>query len=310
KFLKRVMIIGKKFIPNLGGRKYKTRVYVLNRIMKQLQDDYKDFEKFLRKKTKLLREVDETSEYINTIIKKMEERSELKKKIQNTIKEAETIQEKIDKMDDKQSNLESQKIVVQLEELDQQINVECNKLTLETGSLDKPLRKLTSRAHDGIVKLPPGLKKLAEQLQDNPHKAFLSMEKNHPKLNSLIDILIDAIKTEKIKLKSSMKSRALELAEDIKNGSIIEMLNKVIEHEKKKEELDEKIDELGIRKEIEKFKKERQEYEKDKERKERTIRDLKSKLKKLNDEIAEIAAKTQKRVKELTDKEVKIDIKE
>ncbi|MHA1156929.1 MAG: hypothetical protein ACTSQK_12550 [Candidatus Heimdallarchaeota archaeon] len=46
KFLQRVLTIGRRFIPNLK-RKYKTRVFILNRALTRIQKNYHDFNKFI-----------------------------------------------------------------------------------------------------------------------------------------------------------------------------------------------------------------------------------------------------------------------
>ena len=309
KFLERVLEIGGRFIPNLK-RKYRTRVFILNRALQRIQRNYQELESFLEERTILLQEVDETSDDISLIIEKVRSRENLKNEIKNETVEAEKIQEEIDQLQNSASSLESITILKELDEINREVQVIGNKLRLKLGGLDKPLRKLTSRATDGKVMIPPELINIANLLKENPIDALWDMEYGHEKLNDLMDILIEASKSEKIKLKSSMKNKTISLAEEIINGEIKELHKDLLEHKNKKIEIENRVEQQGLRDKIQEFKNKKEELQKDEDRKQRRIRDLKNNLEELNEEIVNLSAETQRQIRKLTNQDVKINIKE
>ncbi|MFW9924132.1 MAG: hypothetical protein ACFFDW_12675, partial [Candidatus Thorarchaeota archaeon] len=94
KFLERVLTLGRRFIPNLK-RKYKTRVFILNRALERIQRNYSDLKSFLEDKSTLLKEVDETSDMIQQIVEKIKERNNLKEQIANESKIEDNLEKEI-----------------------------------------------------------------------------------------------------------------------------------------------------------------------------------------------------------------------
>ena len=309
KFLERVLTVGRRFIPNLK-KKYKTRVFILNRALQRIQRHYQDLTKFLEDKTVLLKEVDDTSDKIELIIEKVAQRDKLKEEIKTEKSEDEKIRTQIAELENSASSLESREVLTHLDEIKKEVEVIGKKLRVELGGLDKPLRKLTSRAQDGKVMVPPELLDIANQIRENPLDALWKLDYGHKKLNDLMEILIDASKSEKIKLKGSMKNKAISYAEEIINGSISELHNDLMKFKEQKSEVEKKISELGLNDQIQEYKEQQENLQKNEERKQRTIRDLEENLKDLNEEIASLAGETQRQVRKLTNQDVKINIKE
>jgi hypothetical protein len=309
KFLKTLLKQGRRFIPNLG-KKYKTRLFVLNRALTRIQRNYQDFEKFLEDRTVLLQEVDATSDNILLLIEKVEDRENLKNDINTEKNEAQKLEEKIEALDSSTHDLEEQTILVNLDEINKQLNIVGNKLRLELGGLDKPLRKLTSRVLDGKVMCPPELVDLANNIRANPLDAFWNISNGYEKLTRLLEILKDAAKTNKLKLKTSMSNKAISLSDEIINGSIKDIHNELLELKEKRLVIERKVEELGLKEKIEKLEQKQEELAKNEDRKNRQIKDLEEQLKDLNDEIVKLAAETQRKVRKLTNQDVKINIKE
>jgi chromosome segregation ATPase len=309
KFLQRVLTLGKRFIPNLG-RKYKTRVFILNRALQRIQKYYEDFDKFLEEKTTVLQEVDNATDDIDLLMKKIQEREKLKETITEEKSEAKNIHSEISNIDENASDLQSESILGELNDIEEKITVLVKKLRLEVNSLDKPLRKLSSRAQDGVVRLPPNLVDLANKIRDKPQEAFLSLGKGHEKLNELLEILVDAMKEDKLKIKQSKIRKTIDLAEEILNGSIREIHNELIDLENRKKELEKQVEELGLEDKLQEIKNQQEQLEKNEDRKRRQIKDLERQLQDLNDNIAKLAAKTQKEIRRITDQDVKINITE
>ncbi|MHA1462239.1 MAG: hypothetical protein ACTSQ0_04130 [Candidatus Heimdallarchaeota archaeon] len=309
KFLQRVLTIGRRFIPNLK-RKYKTRVFILNRALTRIQKNYHDFNKFIEDKTVLLKEVDETSDKISLIISKVEERDKLKKQISSEKAEADEILKEISELDNSTTSLESREVLTQLDDLNKKVQIIGKKLRLELGGMDKPLRKLTSRAQDGKVMVPPELVNIANLIRENPLDALWEMDEGHEKLNDLMEILIDASKTDKIKLKASMKNKAIAHAQEVINGSIKELHLDLISLKEQITNIEVKIEELGLKDQIREYKEAQQALKKNENRKRRTIRDLENSLQELNEEVASLAGETQRQVRKLTNQDVKINIKD
>jgi len=309
KFLQRVLTIGRRFIPNLK-RKYKTRVFILNRALTRIQKNYHDFNKFIEDKTVLLKEVDETSDKISLIISKVEERDKLKKQISSEKAEADEILKEISELDNSTTSLESREVLTQLDDLNKKVQIIGKKLRLELGGMDKPLRKLTSRAQDGKVMVPPELVNIANLIRENPLDALWEMDEGHEKLNDLMEILIDASKADKIKLKASMKNKAIAHAQEVINGSIKELHLDLISLKEQIINIEVKIEELGLKDQIQEYKEAQQALKKNENRKRRTIRDLENSLQELNEEVASLAGETQRQVRKLTNQDVKINIKD
>jgi myosin heavy subunit len=309
KFLKRVMHIGRRFIPNLG-RKYKTRVFVLNRALKRIQRDFKDLAKFLKKETKLLQKVDETSDNISNLMDKIEERKKLKKRIEKEREKVNEIREEIKQLNAEEENLESKEIMQELNKINEEISIIGNKLRLRIGGLDKPLRKLTSRAHDGIVMIRPDLVEIANKIQEEPEKVLMKMPEGHQKLNDLLEILLDAIDEDKLKIKSSFEDKTKELAEEIFNGLISDLHNELLTLKERKTILEKKVKEQELEAQIEEYQKKINQIKKRESLQKRQVQELEDELEKINDKIVKIAAETQKDIRKLTKKDIKIDITE
>lgn len=309
KFLERLVTLGKRFVPNLK-RKYKTRVFILNRSLQRIQKNYNDFKKFLEDRSSLLKEVDHTSDMIAQIIEKIKERDEIKQEIDSYKSEADYILDKISQLDEDASNLESKTVLGELDDIEKEMNIIGNKLRLELNSFDKPLRKLSSRAQDGKVNLPPALSQLADRLKDETLEAFLEMDDGYQEMKDLMEKLIEAINSEKIKLKRSMSNKTLSSAQEVLDGSIADLHSELLKLKERKEEVEKRVEELGLEDKIKEYQEKQEELQKEEERKERRIRDLKDSLKEINKEIANLAAETQREVKRLTNQDVKINIKE
>ena len=309
KFLSRVLKLGQRFIPNLK-KKYRTRVFILNRALTRIQKNFQDLEKFLEDKTVLLKEVDSTSDNIEFIIEKVEEREKIKNEIQNMEEDDAGLEKEIEKLDKRTSNLEHSDILAKLEAINKERKVVNNKLKLELGGLDKPLRKLAARQQDGKVIVPPHLIELANNIKDNPLEALEKVPHGQQEFNDLLEILIEAMKKDKLKLKASMNNKAISLAENIMNGSIKELHDELLSLASQRAELETKIDEYGLREKIHEIEEKQENLEKEKDRKRRRMNDLKSNLEMINKEIVDLAADTQRNVRRLTNQDVKINIKD
>ncbi len=309
KFLSRVLTLGKRFIPNLK-KKYRTRVFILNRALTRIQKNYQDFEKFLEDKTVLLKEVDSTSDNIEYLIEKVKDRENIKKEILGMEEDEADLKKEIEKLDKSSSNIEHSDVLAELESINKDRNVINNKLKLELGGLDKPLRKLAARAQDGKVMVPPHLIDLSNKIKDNPLEALEELSPGHKELNDLLEILVEAMEKDKLKLKSSMTNKALTLSEDIMKGLLKELHEELLALATKRANLETKIDEYGLREKIHEIEEKQGNLEKEKDRKRRRMNDLKDNLELINKEIADIAADTQRNVRKLTNQDVKINIKD
>ncbi len=309
KLLRRVMIIGRRFVPNLK-RKYKTRIFILNRALTRIQKNYQDISQFIENKTVLLQEVDNTSDKILLIIDKVNERDKLKKQISVENAEVDVITKKISELNNSAISLESKEVLSQLDELNKEVQIIGKKLRLELGGMDKPLRKLTSRAQDGIVMVPPELVKIANLIRENPLEVLWELNEGHGKLNDLMEILIDASKADKIKLKTSMKNKAIAHAQEVIDGSIKELHTDLLKLKEQITNIEIKIEDLGLKNQIQEFKEAQEALEKNENRQQRRIRELDNSLQELNKDIASLAAETQREVRKLTNQDIKINIKD
>lgn len=309
KFLQKVMIIGRRFIPNLK-RKYKTRVFILNRALTRIQKNYQDFNLYIENKTVLLQEVDNTSDKIILIIEKVDERDKLKKQISVEKAEVAEIAKEISDLNNSTTSLESKEVLTQLDKLNREVLIIGKKLRLELGGMDKPLRKLASRAQDGKVMVPPELVKMGNLIRENPLEAIWDLDEGHEKLNDLMEILIDASKADKIKLKASMKNKAITHAQEVIDGSIKELHTNLLKLKEQIINVEKKIDELGLKYQIQEYKEAQEALEKNENRNQRRIHDLENSLLELNEDIASLAGETQREVRKLTNQDVKINIKD
>ncbi|MHA1629368.1 MAG: hypothetical protein ACTSXO_01325 [Candidatus Heimdallarchaeota archaeon] len=310
KFLSRVLTLGSRFIRNLKKNKYRTRVFILQRALTRLQKNYQELENFLENKTVLLQEVDETSEGIENLIKKVHEREKIKKAI---VEEKELVsqhEEKLQALKEEYTKITTGTAIEELEEITREEQIIVNKIKLVLGGLDKPLRKLISRAQDGKVMVPPGLIDLANQLKEDTKTALEKMDKGHPQLSELMEILQDAVEKNKLKLKPSMQNKTKTLTKEIIEGSIKEQHNELLRLVSKRNEIEQKIDQLGLRGQLEEIAIKREAVEKDKLIVERRLKELQNQLESINNEIASLAAQIQRKVRKLTSQDVKINIKD
>ena len=309
KFLTTLLTQGRRFIPNLG-KKYKTRLFVLNRALTRIQRNYQEFEKFLEDKTILLQEVDAASDNISLLIEKVEDREALKRNIKSEKNEAIKIEEDIEALNNSTHDLEDQTVLVELNEINKKLKIVGNKLRVELGGLDKPLRKLTSRVLDGKVVCPPELVELANNIRSNPLDAFWNISNGYEKLTRMLEILKDAAKADKLKLKSSMTNKTIALSDKIINGSMKGIHSELLALKEKRLVIEQKVDELGLKEQIKVLERKQEDLGKKEERKNRQIRDLEDKLEELNNGIVKLASGTQRKVRKLTNQNVKINIKE
>ena len=178
------------------------------------------------------------------------------------------------------------------------------------SGLDKPLRKLTSRHQDGKVMVPPHLIDLISQLSDNPLKAFEAMPAGHKDLNDLLEILKEAAEKVKLKLKPAMRNKTITLSQEIINGTIKELHIDLLQHSQKRKDIEVKVEASGLKDQIMEFKDKQEILEKNRDIQRRRINSLKDNLEELNEEIASLAANTQRNVRKLTKQDVKINIKD
>ncbi len=309
KFLQRVLTVGQRFIPNLK-KKYRTRVFILNRALTRLQKNYQDFKVFLDDKSVLLKEVDQTSDDISSIIDKVKERENLKDEIKNENNGIEAIEKELEELNSSAISLKSQSILQELDTIEKEINSIGNKLKYELSGLDKPLRKLLARGQDGKVMIPLHLVDFANLLRDEPVKALEELEIGYNKLKDLMEILIDAVKDDKLKLKSSMNNKATQIGEDIIGGSLMGIHKELLDLVESRTKIEIRVQEVGLKEQIEEFQHKQDTIEKNKDRARRRIKDLEDLLESLNAEIVNLAAETQRNVRKLTKQDVKINIKE
>ncbi len=310
KFLSRVLTLGSRFIRNLKKNKYRTRVFILQRALTRLQKNYQELENFLENKTVLLQEVDETSEGIDSLVKKVHEREKIKKEIAEEKELVSQHEEKLQALKEEYTKLTTGTAIEELEEITREEQIIVNKIKLVLGGLDKPLRKLISRAQDGKVMVPPGLIDLANQLKEDTKTALEKMDKGHPQLSELMEILQEAVEKNKLKLKASMQNKTKTLTKEIIGGSIKEQHDELLQLVSKRNEIEQKIDQLGLRGQLEEITVKREAVEKDKLIVERRLKELQNQLESINNEIASLAAQIQRKVRKLTSQDVKINIKD
>ncbi|MCF2143692.1 MAG: hypothetical protein K9W42_08345 [Candidatus Heimdallarchaeota archaeon] len=310
KFLSRVLTLGSRFIRNLKKNKYRTRVFILQRALTRLQKNYQELENFLENKTVLLQEVDETSEEIESLVKKVHEREKIKKEIAEEKELVSQHEEKLQALKEEYTKLTTGTAIEEVEEITREEQIIVNKIKLVLGGLDKPLRKLISRAQDGKVMVPPGLIDLANQLKEDTKTALEKMDKGHPQLSELMEILQEAVEKNKLKLKASMQNKTKTLTKEIIGGSIKEQHDELLQLVSKRNEIEQKIDQLGLRGQLEEITVKREAVEKDKLIVERRLKELQNQLESINNEIASLAAQIQRKVRKLTSQDVKINIKD
>ena len=309
KFLQRVLKLGQRFIPNLK-KKYKTRIFVLNRALTRIQKNYQDFKEFLEDRTILLKDVDSTSENISLLLEKVNEREKLKEEIKSETNHFGKLEKRITDLNENTADLETGTILKELVEINNELHIIVNKIKLQLSGLDKPLRKLTSRHQDGKVMVPPFLIDLIAQLRENPLKAFEDMPAGHKDLNDLLEILKEAAVKEKLKLKQAMRNKTISLSQEIMNGALKELHADLLQHSKKRKVIEVKVEESGLKKQIMEFKEKQENLKKNKDIQRRRINSLKDNLEELNEEIASLAANTQRNIRKLTKQDVKINIKD
>ncbi|MBK5112429.1 MAG: hypothetical protein KGD59_06930 [Candidatus Heimdallarchaeota archaeon] len=309
KFLKRVLTLGQRFIPNLK-KKYKTRVFILNRALTRVQKNYQDFEAFLKDKTVLLKEVDSASESITLLVEKVEEREKLKEEIKSESSQLTKLEKQITDLNDNTSDLETATILKELAEISKEMNIIVKKIQLQMGGLDKPFRKLHSRVQDGKVLVPPHLMEFVEQYKDRPLEAFKDMPEGHKNLNDLLELLKEAAEKEKIKLKPAMKNKTISLSQEIIDGSIKELHSELLQQSKKRKDIETRVEESGLKEQIMGFKEKQENLEKNKGIQQRRVNNLKERLENLNEDIASFAANIQRKIRRLTNQDVKINITE
>jgi len=107
-----------------------------------------------------------------------------------------------------------------------------------------------------------------------------------------------------------MTNKTIALSDKIINGSIKDIYSDLLDLKDKRLAIEQKVEELGLKEKIEELENKQENLSKNEDRKKRQIRDLEVELEELNDDIIKLAAKTQRKVRKLTNQDVKINIKE
>ena len=107
-----------------------------------------------------------------------------------------------------------------------------------------------------------------------------------------------------------MKNKAIVHAKEVIDGSIKELHTDLLKFKEQITSIEVKIEELGLKNQIQEYKEAQGSLEKNENRKRRRIRDLENSLQELNEEIASLAGQTQRQVRKLTNQDVKINIKD
>ena len=125
-----------------------------------------------------------------------------------------------------------------------------------------------------------------------------------------MEILVEAINKDKLKLKASMQNKAKALAEEIISGSIVELHNEMVDLVAKREAIEKQIDKARLKEKVSEIREERGKLEKELDRARRRTKDVQFDIEVINKGIVDLAASTQRKIRKQTDQDVKINIKD
>jgi len=179
-----------------------------------------------------------TLDMIDKLSQLLEEVKGVQKRKTQTEMRMKLLQENIRENDKKIGSIQDKAELDQLSKLEQRIRDLKVKVKYNLRHLQKPFYKMQSLARRAQVALPPDEVRKLEQYRKNPFEALTSEEEGHPILKRIVQKLDDAIRQNKLKLKTARLRKAREQIDSVlKRDSFVDLHNDCLEVISKRKQL-------------------------------------------------------------------------
>jgi len=244
---------------------------------------------------------------IDKLSQLLEKTENVQKQKTQTETRTKLLEEKIRENEQKIGSIQDKAELSELSKLEQRIRDLEVKVKYNLRHLQKPFYKMQSLARRGQVALPPDEARKLEQYRKNPFEALSSEEGGYPILKRLVQRLDDAIRQEKLKLKTARFRKAREQIDSIlEKDSLATLHQHCLEAISERKQLSTSEAVAATQSELEQLQSTLQKLQKQKESIESRMRFLKEEHQRTSKKIETLKNELEKSIFELIDKKVQV----
>ena len=275
--------------------------------IKRAEDSIQELRSFLFQKYVKIKTAENTLARIDKLSQLLEKTENVQKQKTQTETRTKLLEEKIRENEHKIGSVQDKAELNELSKLEQRIRDLEVKVKYNLRHLQKPFYKMQSLARRGQVALPPDEARKIEQYSKNPFEALSSEEGGYPILKRLVQRLDDAIRQEKLKLKTARLRKAREQIDSIlEKDSLATLHQHCLEAISERKQLSTSEAVAATQSELEQLQSTLQKLQKQKESVESRIRFLKEEHQKISKKIETLKNELEKSIFELIDKRVQV----
>ena len=275
--------------------------------VKRAEDSIQELRSFLFQKYVKIKTAENTLAMIDKLSQLLEKTVNVQKQKTQTETRIKLLEEKIRENEQKIGSIQDKAELSELSKLEQRIRDLEVKVKHNLRHLQKPFYKMQSLARREQVALPPDEARKLEQYRKNPFKALSSEEGGYPILKRLVQRLDDAIRQEKMKLKTARLRKAREQIDSIlEKDSLATLHQHCLEAISERKQLSTSEAVAATQSELEQLQSTLQKLQKQKESVESRIRFLKEEHQKISKKIETLKNELEKSIFELIDKRVQV----
>lgn len=223
---------GARWIKRMDTR-YKGIIKQLDRMMKELSVEVKKIGKLLYE-YKWVGAVERIGDRIDTLRDLSHSREKFEKEIRLKRSKIKTAAEEYEEAKQEFKKFKESSNVADLLTLDDDADHLASVLRMQLNTLKKPVKKFLQ--HDTGVRVPPQGQKALNDYFEDPYEAIVSDPDGYPHLISGLKGLKEAVDKEAFPLKDRLMRRAVEEAEKIEEGALLEFQEEAKEIERKRRE--------------------------------------------------------------------------
>ena len=206
--------------------------------IKRAEDSNQDLQSFLSQEYVKLNTTEDTMATVDKLFRLLEEAENVREQKTQTEARAELIAKKIRENEQRVDTVQDKAELSQLAELEQRIRDLRAKVKYNLRHLQKSFYKMQSLAQRGQVALTPDEARQLELCRRNPFEALASEGEGYPLLKRIVQKLDDAIRQDKLKLKTTRLRKAREQIDGIlKQDSLADLHRDCLEAISKRKSL-------------------------------------------------------------------------
>jgi len=273
--------------------------------IKRAEDSIQELRSFLFQKYVKIKTAENTLAMIDKLSQLLEKAENVQKQKTQAETRTKLLEEKIREKEQKIGSIQDKAELSELSKLEQRIRDLKVRVKYNLRHLQKPFYKMQSLARRGQVALPPDEARKLEQYRKNPFGALSSEDGGYPILKRLVQRLDDAIRQEKLKLKTARLRKAGEQIDSIlEKDSLATLHQHCLEAISERKQLSTSEAVAATQSELEQLQSTLQKLQKQKESIESRIRFLKEQHQRISKKIDTLKNELEESIFELIDKRV------